>query len=436
MKSATQQRIFPAKFCFIATVTLLLLMFNGGFASAQNFTVLHEFTGGVDGSNPYSSLTIDRVGNLYGVAPFGGHQACESESGVGCGTAFKLAHRGDGWILSTLYQFSGGSDGSNPVGTPAIASDGTIYGTTDGGGNSNCRDSFGAGCGTVFHLRPKPTVCSLSSCPWTNTVLYTFTGTPDGNDPYFGVVLDGAGNIYGTTYAGGASRLGVAYELTHSGSGWSESTIHTFAGGNDGANPTGTPVFDDSGNLYGATASGGGCGGTGCGSIFQLVPTGAGWTENILYNFSGSFGAPLAGLIFDGHGNFYGSASIPNSVFELSLSNGQWTATQLFSDESVGLQSFRSTLARDAAGNLYGTSAFGGLSECSGYGCGFVYELTPTAGGWVFTQLYSFTGGNDGAMPIGGVTVDSNGNIYGTTYSGGTNVCGSQGCGVVWEITP
>ncbi len=406
-------------------------------APAQTFTVLHEFTGGADGSNPYSGLTMDRAGNLYGVAPFGGYQTCETQNGIGCGTVFKLTDRGSGWVFSTLYQFTSGSGGSIPVGTPSIASDGTLYGTTDGGGNLNCRDSFGDGCGTVFHLRPHPNFCPSLSCSWINTVLYSFTGGSDGNDPYTGVVFDGAGNIYGTTYAGGSAQLGVAYELSPSGSGWTDSTIHTFAGGNDGANPSSAPVFDNSGNLYGTTAFGGGCGGSGCGTVFQLTPSGSGWSENILYNFSGSFTVPIGGLLFDTQGNLYGTASVPNGIFELSPSNGGWSATLLYSDEQIALQSFRGTLARDAAGNLYGTSELGGQTQCNfGYGCGFVYKLTPSSGGWTFTQLYSFTDGSDGAYPTGGVVLDSNGNIYGTAYGGGTHTCGSGGCGTVWEITP
>ncbi|MGO9307352.1 MAG: choice-of-anchor tandem repeat GloVer-containing protein [Candidatus Korobacteraceae bacterium] len=416
---------------------LLALLATASPAQAQTFTVLHEFTGGSDGSNPYSSLAMDRSGSLYGVAPYGGYQTCETQNGIGCGTAFKLLHRGNGWVFATLYEFTSGSGGSIPIGTPTIASDGTVYGTTDGGGNLNCRDSFGDGCGTVFHLRPQPTFCASLSCPWINTVLYTFTGTSDGNDPYTGVVLDGASNVYGTTYAGGSSQLGVAYELSHSGSGWTESTIHTFAGGDDGANPSSAPIFDSSGNLYGTTAFGGGCSGKGCGTIFQLTPSGSGWNENILYNFSGSFTVPIGGLIFDAQGNLYGTASDPNSVFEMSPSNGGWSTTLLYSDESLQLQSFRSALVRDAAGNLYGTSELGGLTQCNyGYGCGFVYKLTPSSGGWTFTQLYAFTDGSDGAYPVGGVVLDDSGNIYGTTYGGGTHQCGSVGCGTVWEITP
>jgi len=428
-------RGWETRIALLATTAGLFILLGTIAVQAQTFAVLHEFTGGADGSNPYSSLAMDRGGNLYGVVPFGGSQGCETQNGIGCGTVFKLAHRGTGWAFSTLYEFTQGAGGSIPVGTPFIASDGTIYGTTDGGGNLSCRDTFGDGCGTIYHLRPQPNFCASFSCPWNNTLLYTFTGGSDGSDPYTGVVLDGAGNVYGTTYAGGSSQLGVAYELSHSGSGWTESTIHTFVGGNDGANPTSTPIFDSSGNLYGATANGGGCGGTGCGTVFQLMPSGSGWNENILYNFSGSFGTPLGGLIFDPEGNLYGSVSIPNGVFELSPSNGGWSATLLYSNESLELQSFRSTLVRDAAGNLYGTSEFGGQSECSGNGCGFVYKLTPSSGGWTFTQLYSFTGGSDGALPIGGVVLDSSGNIFGTAFSGGTHTCGSQGCGVVWEIS-
>ncbi len=422
-----------ARLAALAVVSILLASIT---AHAQTFTVLHEFTGGADGSNPYSSLAMDRSGNLYGVAPFGGQQSCETQNGIGCGTAFKLSHRGSGWTFSLLYEFTQGAGGSIPVGTPFIASDGTIYGTTDGGGNLNCRDTFGDGCGTVFRLRPQPTFCASFSCPWTNTLLYTFTGGSDGNDPYTGVVLDGAGNVYGTTYAGGSSQLGVAYELSHSGSGWSESTIHTFTGvTNDGANPAGTPILDSSGNLYGTTYLGGNCGGLGCGTVFELTPSGSGWNENILSYLSQANGLPEAGLIFDTQGNLYGSSTFGNSVFELSPSDGGWIITTLYSDESLALQSFRSPLARDAAGNLYGTSEFGGQSGCTGYGCGFVYKLTPSDGGWTFTQLYSFTDGSDGAYPIGGVVLDSSGNLYGTSFAGGTHTCGSQGCGVVWEIS-
>ncbi len=135
--------------------------------------------------------------------------------------------------------------------------------------------------------------------------------------------------------------------------------------------------------------------------------------------------------------NLYGSfANGINGVFELTSFDGGWTYATLFSQNYNGLQAYHSTLARDAAGNLYGTAEFGGnLANCPN-GCGTVYKLAPSGGGWIYTQLYAFTGLEDGAYPIGGVVLDSNGVIYGTTFAGGTHQCGSRGCGVIWEITP
>lgn len=419
-------------------VGLLILLGAMVTAQAQTFSVLHEFTGSVDGGNPYSSLVMDRSGSLYGVTPYGGHETCETSNGIGCGVAFKLEPKSGGWLFYPLYAFNGHGDGANPAGNLAIAPNGVLFGTTDAGGIGSCRDSFGDGCGTVFLLRPPAALCRSLLCPWDETQLYRFTGGDDGNDPWAGAVLDQAGNVYGTNYAGGSSKWGVVFEVSPAGSGWTEATIHTFTSGNDGANPTTTPVFDGSGNLYGTTRVGGNCsaGGTGCGTVFQLTPSGSGWNENIVYNFSGSYGVPLGGLVLDPEGNIYGSASTPNTVFELSNLNGTWNATSLYSDLLVDLQSFRSTLARDAAGNLYGTSEFGGNTSATCVnGCGYVYKLTPSSDGWTFTELYEFTGGSDGALPIGGVVLDGTGNLYGTTYTGGTNICGSQGCGVVWKIS-
>lgn len=425
---------------YLSRLSILLLAFSllaGLETHAQTLTVLHEFTGGPDGSNPVSSMVLDR-GNLYGVAPFGGSQLCQTSNGIGCGTAFKLTHRGNGWIFSTLYQFAGHGDGANPIATPTIAADGTIYGTTDAGGNGNCRDTWGDGCGTVFYLQPRPTICASLACPWNETILYRFQGTFDGNDPLAGVTL-APGGIYGTTYQGGARSAGGIYQLLPSLSGWVLDVIHSFEGGADGAFPTSAVIFDAAGNLYGTT-QGGGTGGNcldgGCGTVYQLTYTNMNWYESILYNFAPSEDEPLGGLIFDPAGNLYGTFSNQvNGVFELSPPmGGNWTFTTLYAQD-YGRISFHGTLARDTAGNLYGTSEFGGNFNCNN-GCGLVYKLSPGDGGWTYSQLYAFTGGADGAYPIGGVALDSNGNIYGTTSSGGNNHCGSQGCGVVWEITP
>ncbi len=427
-----------------AIMTLVTLFLLTGFVvspvQAQTFTVLHEFAGGSDGSNPYSSLAMDRSGNLYGVAPFGGSQSCETQNGVGCGTVFKLARKTGGWVFSPLYAFSGSSNGNNPVGSLALAPDGTMYGTTDAGGHLDCRDTFGDGCGTVFHLQPPPAFCRAFLCPWDITVLYQFTGGNNGNDPLAGVVLDGAGNLYGTLYQGGDSELGAAYEVSRSGSGWTESTIHTFAGGADGAEPMAGLILDGSGNLYGTTEFGGGAGGCtagGCGTVFQLTPSGSGWSANLIYSFLSSYNLPLGGLIFDPQGNLYGTfADGVNGVFELTPANGNWTFAPLYTQDYSGLLAYRSTLARDSAGNLYGTAGYGGDFANCVYGCGTVYELTPSANGWIYTELYAFTGLSDGSLPVGGVVIDGDGNIYGTSYAGGSDQCGAVGCGVVWEITP
>ncbi|MGA7460523.1 MAG: choice-of-anchor tandem repeat GloVer-containing protein [Candidatus Korobacteraceae bacterium] len=429
-------RGWEIRIALLATMAGLFILLGSIAAPAQTLTVLHEFTGGADGSNPYSSLAMDRGGNLYGVVPFGGSQGCETQNGIGCGTVYKLAHRGTGWAFSTLYEFTQGAGGSIPVGTPFIASDGTIYGTTDGGGNLSCRDTFGDGCGTIYHLRPQPNFCASFSCPWNNTVLYTFTGAFDGNDPLAGVVLDAAGNVYGTTYQGGDAAGGV-YELSPSGSGWVLDAIHTFAGGTDGAFPFSGVILDSSGNLDGTTLYGGSAGNCldgGCGTVYQLVLQNTRWVENILYNFPADQNGPLGGVIFDPSGNLYGTyASNSNGVYELAPLGSDWIFTTLYAQD-FGRQSYHSSLARDAGGNLYGVSEYGGNFNCNN-GCGVVYKLSPSDGGWTYSQVYAFTGGSDGAYPYGGVVLDSSGNIYGTTSVGGTHTCGSQGCGVVWEVS-
>ncbi|MGO9563845.1 MAG: choice-of-anchor tandem repeat GloVer-containing protein [Candidatus Korobacteraceae bacterium] len=186
----------------VVSTSLFILLVAAIAAQAQTFTVLHEFTGGTDGSGPYSTLVMDHSGNLYGIATYGAHSGCGIYPGVGCGIAFKLEHKGTGWVFYPLYGFTGSPDGANPVGSLTIAPDGTLYGTTnDGGAGGDCTDTWGRiGCGTVFHLQPPPNFCASFLCPWTETTLYRFTGGDNGNDPWAGVVLDGAGNLYGTAY--------------------------------------------------------------------------------------------------------------------------------------------------------------------------------------------------------------------------------------------
>ncbi len=166
----------------ISLIGLALFLMIGPTAQAQSavahppatFSVLHNFTGGLDGANPEAGLTLDRAGNLYGTA-FNG--------GSGFGTAFKLANKNGSWLFAPLHSFAGGADGANPTSRIAIASDGSLYGTTSDAGTGSCNSGQHAGCGTVFHLRPPATFARTPLTPWTETVLYSFTGSSDGGDP-------------------------------------------------------------------------------------------------------------------------------------------------------------------------------------------------------------------------------------------------------------
>ena len=232
-----------------ALVTLLGLVLLTQPAQAQTFTVIHTFTGGVDGANPHAGLTIDGTGNLYGTAARGG---------VGYGTVFKLAHKNSQWMFASLYSFAGGYGGSEPYARVVIGSDDTLYGTTFAGGYGGCTYGGHFGCGTVFNVRPPASVCRISFCSWMATVLYHFTGSPpDGRNPLGDLAFDNAGNIYGKTFRGGSSRDGSVYKLAPSDGGWTESILYSFLGGNDGSNPGSGLTFDSVGNLYG-TALGGG----------------------------------------------------------------------------------------------------------------------------------------------------------------------------------
>ena len=179
----------------------------------------------------------------------------------------------------------------------------------------------------VYSLSPPATGCKTALCPWTETILYQFTGGSDGSNPGGNLTFDRAGNLYGTTPYGGAFGQGTVFKLTPSNGGWTESVLHSFTGGSDGEQPNGGVILDEAGNLYGTTWEGGGsgCWGPGCGTVFQLTPSGSGWKENILYSFQyGTDGGyPIGGLIFDPSGNLYGTTTSGGSggggtVFELS----------------------------------------------------------------------------------------------------------------------
>ena len=387
-------------------------------ARAQTFSVLHYFTGGADGDNPFAGLTIGPSGALYGTAANGGTH--------GVGAVFKLSQVNSSWILGPLYEFTGLGGGSLPYGAVVTGPNGALYGT-----------SFGVGVmepyGTVFELTPSPTFCRGVLCYWNENVLHTFTG-PDGAGPQVeNLVFDSSGNIYGTTQGGGMYDSGVTFELTPSGGGYTESILHSFGNGTDGRAPLAGIVLDSAGNVYGTTDLGGSgspqtCHGS-CGTVYQLTPSNGGWVENVLVNFDVANGQhPYGNLIIDGSGNLYGTTAIGGQngggvVYKLAPSGGGFTYSVLYSFNSCGS---KGGLAMDAAGNLFGVCYGGGANQD-----GWIFELVNCGQGCNLIDLHDFSG-SDGMSPYGGPVLDSSGNLYGTTSAGGTGC--SVGCGVVWEI--
>ena len=398
-------------------------------ARAQTFNVIHNFTPASDGANPSAGLANDNAGRLYGTAFSGGAGPCRNQYGYnGCGTVFELVRKGSGWLFTRLYSFNG-QDGAGPqLGSLTIAPDHSLYGTTVSGGGGSCTIYGYNGCGTVFNLRPQPRACPTALCPWNETVLYQFTSGSDGAYPDGSPVFDRAGNLYGV--ADSYPLYGNIYELSPAGRSWTHSVAYAFSGP-DGQIPVGEPIFDESGNLYGTTWIGGAHGG---GTAYQLTPSASGWTNTVLHSFQDAGpdgGIIYAGLIFDGSGNLFGVTTNggtggAGTIFELTPSMGGWTFTVLHSFTGGSNCGSYGDLVMDNAGNLYGTTLCAGRS-----GEGSVFKLAPSDGGWTYISLHDFTGGSDGAYPYCNLVFDATGNLYGTAFYGGAN-----NAGVVFEITP
>ena len=409
---------YPAVLAAKLALFLAIATGTAGLSQAQTFTVIHDFTRYQDGFSPVA-VTIDGAGVLYGSTGLGGNytQTCSA----GCGTVFKLRHTGSGWLLSTLYAFTNLRDGSMP-GAVALGPDGTLYGATR--------------TGNAFNLRPPPTPCHAVQCPWTFNLLYQFAGGDDGWLPAVAApVLDHAGNLYGMTQLGGGlcpgNGCGTVYELVRSGGTWTENVLHRF-NGSDGADPYWSGVtMDSAGNLYGTTPGGGP---HNFGVVFQLTNSGGSWSENVLYDFpegDASKGRyPQGGVILDGSGNLFGTAAYGGrlnggTAFELPAPGFSFSLLYSFAGPGGQSGSYgKLTFGPDGA--LYGTTLRDGA-----YGVGTVFKLTPSGGGWTYTSLHDFTGGDDGAGPNSSVVFDAQGNLYGTTLT-----AGMHGAGVVFEITP
>ena len=347
-----------------------------------------------------------------------------------------------------LYAFKGGNDG---IGSNNLIADrnGNLFGTTFNGGGSS-------GAGTVYELSPPAQLGGA----WSETVLYSFSyaNLLNGIGPLAGLVMDTTGNLYGTTWLGGSQGSGVAFELSPpavQGGTWSYTVLFNF--GANLTSPEAPMVLDKAGNLYGTTVSGGtgGCAG-GCGGVFQLVrpKQGGSWMLNLLYSFSGSFeggGGTSAGVVFGSDGALYGttylgSGGAAGTVFRLAPPQKgakQWVHTVLYAFlGGVDGSNPQSGVVFDKSGNLYGITSIGGTggANCFGLPCGTIYQLAPTtSGSWTHTVIYSFDGINDGGIGTGGQTMvfDASGNLLGTTPMGGNPSCSSGlGCGTVFELSP
>jgi len=268
------------------------------------------------------------------------------------------------------------------------------------------------------------------------SVIYNFNSVSGGSDgyyPYAGMIADKKGNLYGTTYQGGnTTAYGVVFELTLSGSTWSETVLHPFAGGtSDGAYPETGLVMDASGNLYGTTYEGGTYNE---GVVFKLTKSGNTWTETILHSFAGypkDGSYPLGNLVFDSSGNLYGTTYYGGShnygtAFIMTQSKGKWTEKVMHGFAASGDGYYPlGVLVVGKDGYFYGTTEYGGAT----YNAGTVYELFQARGVWVKKTVFEFTGGAAGCYPLAGLAMDTGGNLYGTTYQ-----CGNDNLGTVFEL--
>ena len=398
---------------FAALIVFLLIA--SSWASEK---VLHNFgITGADGEQPFGGLILDHKGNLYGTTYSGG--------GLSMGTVFEMTPNGSGgWTTVVLHNFGQDKDGVHPEAGLVFDADGNLYGTTYAGGSR--------GFGTVYEMSPD------GSGGWAEKVLHNFGSGLDGYEPEAGLILDGSGNLYGTTYNGGSHSFGVVFEMSPKGSGgWDEKVLHNFGAARfDGTNPWASLVFDGTGNLYGTTSAGGSAS---VGTVFEMTPNGGGrWTETVIHSFGiGDDGNSPEhdSLILDGMGNlygttFYGGGFNKGTAYKIGPNGGGggWTETIIHNfGRSTDGQSPYSGLIFDGSGNLYGTTGFGGSNNK-----GTVYKISPNgSGGWTETVLHNFGSGSDGNEPIGGVILDGAGNLYGTTYNGGSHTWGTA-----YEVIP
>jgi uncharacterized repeat protein (TIGR03803 family) len=400
MKRASISAVCKRLFAFL----LLLGAFAAPRIQAQTFSAIYNFGGGNDGGLPLAGLVMDPSGNLYGTTSGGGIPPTYS------GVVFKMTEGGQ---ETTLYSFGGGADGATPEASLLMDSAGNLYGTTYAGGAH--------GVGTVFKVTQSGQ----------ETVLYSFAGgTADGANPQAALTMDSRGNFYGTTTVGGAYGAGTVFELSNKGK---ESVLYNFTGGTDGANPLSGVTMSAEGRLYGTTSAGGTYT---YGTVFELISSAATqskrWEEKILHNFThqNDGDVPYAGLILDKVGNLYGAATGGGAngggtIFELTPSVDGWNFNVLSGLPGWDISGAFQNIFLDSSGNIWGTT------HCDGtYQAGTVYELTNSGGTWNYVPMYTFTG-TDGLFSFSNLVLDKQGNVYGTTWGGG-----SHNFGIVFKVVP
>ena len=390
----------------VYVMTFLVVLVLAALAPAQTFTTLYNFTGGSDGWGPYAGVIQDSAGNLYGSTSLGGDSNCTPGYGYGCGVVFKLDTAGTETVLHT---FSGSPDGTNPVGPVVRDMAGNFYGNSSYGGSS--------GNGTVFRI----------DTARTETVLYSFTGNSDGCYPWQGLVRDKAGDLYGTTSSCGSSGYGTIFKVNSAGA---FTLLHSFTGrSSDGAYPYfGHLSMDKAGNLYGVT-SGGGAHGNGV--LYELSKSG---TFRVLHSFAGGTSdgcAPSGSVAQDKAGTFYGTteycgSSKAGTIWEVSKT-GKETILHNFAGGTSDGCNPAAGVTRDPKGNLYGVT-YG----CGANGDGALYELS--AGG-TLSLLYSFGGSDSSSNPIGEVLRTAKGTLFGTTLTPSPPCCENT-YGTVWSYVP
>lgn len=413
----------PRSLVLFCSILIALNLFSASSTAQINFQVLHTFTGSsVDGQWPSGSLTFDAKGSLYGVTRNGGLH--------GYGMIFQLSSQSNaGWTETDIYDFCHNilvcTDGAYPLAGVVFDQAGNAYGTTSYGGTAQS-------WGTVYQLTPN------SDRTWTQTVLWHLPGAAGSSYPAATLTIDHAGHLFGTALGNPVvGGMGSVFELTKRTGSWQRKVLYSFRGNGDGDAPSTSVLIDDRNNLYGITELG--AVNFRSGVVYQLVPHPDGsWGEKVLYTLplDASAGPVASGLVLDAAGNLYGTANY--FIFKLTPSSNGWRETTLYAfDDNHGAR--LSALVFGADGSLYGTANIGGKPGCANaYGCGLVFKLSPNRDGtWTESTIYRFSGGSDGGNPIGGITFDSAGNLYGLTeYGGDKRACIILGCGVAYKITP